>query len=294
VYDHGVIYHQNNLCGVWQYAGGSTWNQTTLPVDVLSQIPELVLVQCPRLGGVWTATPAEGMTAVMLSTSLGDFFYETVTATCVGFYSGSFGTSTNNLQYDSPVSVYGSGSFSPSYYTYYNNSSCPGAEPDTFSGTLVPGSSLQLTTTGGISGGVFTINWTPMGLTNSVQSVEYDELSSLSAISGNWIGDNTGFGQGGLTISSTGAFSTEDASCDCILTGQVALMNQPYSNATVGSYNMYSFTASILQSVPDQGDPHSAGTETGLLTIINGNQLIWGGTITNGASVTSVMHTLTR
>jgi hypothetical protein len=288
IYDNGVMYHQNNLCGVWQYAGNNVWNETNMPADALYQIPASVSIQCPGLGGIWTGTIyPEDLPATMISSASGEFFFETIAPDCIGLYSGNMSVTPPTL-INQAYSVSGSSSFTPS------GSGCPAAEADTFSGTLYPGSSIDMTTSD-ISGNTTTVYWEAAGLyTYPAQPVVYDELSSFSAISGSWsMGDDSGFGVGGLNISSTGAFSTGDASCDCTVTGQAALIDQPYPNATIGSYNMYSFTATILISVPDQNNPHSGGTETGLLTV-NGNQLIWGGVITNGTSVTNVMHTLTH
>jgi hypothetical protein len=291
-YWNGLIYQQTSACGVW-YASGSNWDQTVFPQGYSA--PSSVTYSCPGLGGVWTATPSDGMTALMLSSGVGQFFYETVTNTCVGLYASSSNLALSGSPSNPPpFDVSGAGPFKP------ESGSCGGgstAEQDTFTGSLNPASTLSLTSLGGTSGQQFTIGW-------QFSSV-YNQPSSLTSIAGTWsnwtdansattsIDSNlTAFldgwassapGQGTITIDASGAISANDVTIDgegiqegCITTGQVSIINQ--------YYNMYSFTATITcynglpmaQYLPTQ--------ESGLMyvdTTVTPNKLVGAGTLTN-------------
>ena len=246
---NGIIYQQNSACGVW-YATGGSWTQTPFPEGVAP--PAAVGYTCPGIGGIWTATPAAGVTAIMFSSPValqsasycGSFNFS-FSETPGQLFTGSI--NNNSVIGSNPLSISGSGSCEQS---------------DTLSGTLKPGSSLTLASTGSDQ---FTISWQFDKL--------YNQPSSFAAVAGTWFNNADG---STLNIDSTGAivesnvpggFSTFPP---CTVTGQVSILNQ--------YYNLYSISLTWTACPPGQGQ--HGWYLVGFLTVDNAgtpNQLIGGG-----------------
>jgi hypothetical protein len=252
---NGIIYQQNSACGVW-YATGGSWTQTPFPGGVAP--PAAVGYTCPGLGGIWTGTPAAGVTAIMFSSpvalpqfsacsSFNFYFSETPGQ----LFTGSI--NNNSVIGSNPLSISGSGSAG----------SCSiDGQSGTLSGTLDPGSSLTLANTGSDQ---FTISWQFDNL--------YNQPSSFAAVAGTWFNNADG---STLNIDSTGAivesnvpggFSTFPP---CTVTGQISILNQ--------YYNLYSISLTGTACPPGQGQ--YGWILSGFLTVDNAatpNQLIGGG-----------------
>jgi len=199
-----------------------TWSNSNNPGVLGISLFEETTYQ--SAGGIWTATIPNG-TALMLVSETGEFFfYETAMGNnCTELYAGTLSVSATDT-------VSGSGVFSPSPSAAVCGVS---AESATFTGTVVPYSTMTLTSmNGGIS---TTLNWT-----NNTSL--YNVPSSLATIAGSWLtpelGSNT------LAISATGVISGVDAASGCVINGQVFLITP--------SFNAYSFTEtySNCASVP--------------------------------------------
>jgi hypothetical protein len=264
MYYNGAIYQQNNTCGVW-IESGTDWVQATFPAGAAE--PATVASTCPGLSGIWTAAPqiphgvgypAITANAVMLSTGSGEFYYQTTytgasSPLCVGLYSGTLSASGS--------SVSGSGTFYGDGTLAGLAVGCPGEQSDTFSGTLMAGSSLSLT-----DNVIGQINWTFSSL--------YDQPASLAAIAGNWSISYTWDGLGStVSISSSGALSML-ATSGCTYSGQISVINP--------SYNLYSVSLTAT-GCTDNYAVLNGLTEQGLATV---DSTVTPNVLTLGSSVT--------
>jgi hypothetical protein len=252
---NGIIFQQNNACGVWS-ASGANWLPTSFPGGAVP--PAAVGYACPGVGGVWTATVSglpvllfTSPSAIQTGLSPINFFYQT--SSCPIFIPGYTGAIaiTNSVAGASPLDVSGAGN------------QANGPTPSAFNGSLVPGASLSLTNGSDCSGNATTTNWT------------FDEVyyqpSSLAAISGSWANSDGST----LIIGTNGGISEFDVPDNsvppgCSIGGQVSIIN-PY-------YNLYSF-AITWSNCPAGPDEHGRNY-SGLMTIdysVSPNRLVGGG-----------------
>ncbi len=179
---------------------GSTNISATLNA-ITSPAVTLTVIAPTGAAGIWTATPAIGETALMVSDNAGNFYFSTSTATCVGVYNGTLTVAGS--------AVSGNGDFAPDPL---GPAGCPAAAHEHYSGTIVPGVSMTLTAAGG--GSSSTINWTLDPI--------YNQGSALSLVAGMWAMPDGSM----ATITGTGAISGHDANTGCVISGQVSV-NSP-------------------------------------------------------------------
>ena len=182
--------------------------------------------------GVWSATPAAGTSAFMLSDAAGDFFYYTSSSTCMGLYTGTLIVSGST--------VTGSGDFTPDVFGPV--SGCPSAVHVNYSGTVSAGTSMTLTATPNGGGASSTINWT----FNAI----YSQGAALSMVAGTWSmpGGST------AVISATGAITAHDATTGCSLSGQLSVPDPTVNVYDVSAqYSGCTGSASSLNGVAMTG-----------------------------------------
>jgi hypothetical protein len=153
---NGVIFQQNNNCGVW-YASNGKWLPTQFPGGITA--PATVGYTCPGIGGIWTAVIAGSSlgTNVLFTTPATinsswsgpiNFFYEAYTAGCVGVanYSGTL-SYDNSVAGESPLFASGAGNILNNGSLLSSDCVSPGYSPNSYTGSLVPGASLSMTQT---------------------------------------------------------------------------------------------------------------------------------------------------
>lgn len=286
VITNDVVYQQNNLCGVWSYnPSNQTWTQTSMPSSLAYQIPLSVDVQCPAIGGVWTAQnyvyPAgTKYNGTMLSSTSGEFYYILDNnAGCVNFYAGNLSVVQSTQPTDSNSTnelVQGNGSISGCGINV--GAQNLGASPDVFNADNMFQSMTMYD-----NQGVFTANeplyWTQLGIYDTSGAVFYG-ISKITNLVGTYAVPNS---TDTITIEPDGSFTRQYALFNCVVVGNITLDNQPYPNATIGSYNIYSFTATFTCAdniVAMDAGPGATETEQGLMAL-DGSQLIVGGSITD-------------
>jgi hypothetical protein len=202
-------------------AGGSKGLATALAVGssnisaayggIVSPAAVLTVVAPTATAGIWTATPATGTTALMISDSAGNVYYYTATASCMGLYNASL-TLTGST-------VTGAGDSAPDVFGL--KPGCTAAVHENFSGTLVQDQSLKLTSTPAGSGAPTTIDW-------AFDPIYY-QASAVALVAGTWtMADGTT-----VSVSSSGAITADDAMTGCKISGQLTV-----SDTTVNLYNV--------------------------------------------------------
>ena len=184
--------------------GAGSTNISAAYSGVTSPNAVLTVVAAVATAGIWTATPAAGTTAFMISDAAGNIYYYTSTSTCMALSDASLtltGSTVSGAGYTMP-DVFGP------------KTTCAPEVHETFTGTLVPSESMQLTSkpTGG-GGSSSTINWTFDPI--------YFQPSALSLVAGSWtMADGTK-----VTVSSSGAISGQDTTTGCTITGTLSVGN---------------------------------------------------------------------
>jgi hypothetical protein len=271
---NGLIFQQNSTCGTWAWAAANgPWNQTAFPGGFTP--PATVGYTCPGVGGIWTASSPNAVGMLLTSqTSVSSgwpgpisLFYQMTIPACVnnpGNITGFTGSLaiTNSTVGESPLYVSGTQTI--------GSDDCAGgayAPGNTFTGSLVPASTLSLTETDTSYSVSYTTSWT-------FDANLYNQPSSLDSLAGTW-NDTTDVDT--LTISPAGVMTESNLQAmyaGCTVSGQVSIINQ--------YYNLYSF---ILDWEHCPSGPYEHGVAlTGLLfldTSTSPVQLIGGGISTN-------------
>jgi hypothetical protein len=270
MYYDGVIYQQNNLCGVWQYGGGGVWNQTSLPIGALYQVPQSVLALCPATAGIWSASPIQPTyagtnghgNALMLSDAGGDLYFETVYPECTIVGVGEIAvTPPTGLNAGNSYAVSGSALLTGT------GPDCTGGPTYTdFGGTFSPGQSLNITLTD-FNNVTTSYYWEMQDFSINPQQAVFYQTSTLAQLQGNWLLPDGRVWQ----IDNEGNIIQSDvATPSCTDTGTISLIDQPFAGAAFGAYNQYSFYFSDRNCF---GSPYDVPTETGLMAI-DGGQLV--------------------
>lgn len=237
------------------------------------------------VGGIWKGnfTTASGVavTGVALVAENGQFysFAENLNNSCADVSKGTMSASGSMLS--------GSAQFGIVNFTTSTGIATNCTYPDgstsgtgTVSGTIAQRSSLTLTASATTANGT--------ALPGNTVTLAYDNLyskpSSLSAISGNWIGP-TGVV---LNITSSGVIFAQDPASGCVVNGQVSIINSSYNaySASV-TYSSCQGSAAVLNGV----------NATGLQTIddtVTPNLLYTGYSATVNGVTIIVVSTATR
>jgi hypothetical protein len=192
------------------------------------------LVTTASPGGIWAGTDsATGLTVKGLVDESGNFHF---IRSDLSQFAGKANTSGNTLSanFEGFTQV----------GTAFEDNSTHGT--GTLSGTVTARVSLaltyQFTTDGGTASG---------GTLNLSYSSLYDVDSSLSAVSGNYTDPSSG---DTVSVSGSGAITSQDATTLCVVNGQLSIINAMYNAYDVTyQYANCIGTAAVLNGVPFSG-----------------------------------------
>jgi hypothetical protein len=265
LYYEGVIYQQNNACGVWEYVNAS-WTLTTLPItlgypytntapNTNPDIPPSVLNTCPGMGGSWVELGGDGSSSLMISTGAGEFFIRQtqsgVSCTILSYANSSTmqtGVSVSGIVFDGPGFTTTDRVVDPSVACSVVKNGGGTATAVQFSGNVTPRISISVSI-GGVGSNTF-----DYGSFDGTGADTYEiPMASLAVAQGTYTVNDNAISPDTVIVGLDGTFSLQEAATGCTFKGKVSVLDSFHNIYRLNVTATNCTTLTSWNGVPEQG-----------------------------------------